>query len=148
MNARRSPELTRRLVIGGATDVVGRCREFTRRALSEWRWPRPGGPGPVDGRPLGAEAADDALLLVSEVVGNACLHAGGPTSLVLRCTDERLRIEVTDESTAAPRLRHRSDLTRPGGHGLRIVERLGRSWGWTAVAGNGKCVWVEIDSPP
>ncbi|WP_327281563.1 MULTISPECIES: ATP-binding protein [unclassified Streptomyces] len=149
MNERRSPELTRRLAIRGATDVVSRCRDFTRRALTEWCWPGAGyGAGARAGETPGADAADDALLLVSEVVGNACLHAGGATSLVLRCTDAWLRIEVTDESPAAPQVRHRSDLSRPGGHGLRIVERLGRDWGWDAVVGDGKCVWVEIDSPP
>ncbi|MFE6847702.1 ATP-binding protein [Streptomyces sp. NPDC057686] len=142
MDVVRSPELTRRLALDSAANAVTRCRDFTRQALTEWRWP----PGPVDATSR-SELTDDALLLVSEVIANACLHAGGPTSLVLRCTAVRLRIEVTDLSPDPPRTRHRSDPSRPGGHGLLIMERLGRNWGWSpAVAGPGKCVWVEIDS--
>ncbi|MCC0093562.1 ATP-binding protein [Streptomyces flavotricini] len=136
----RSPEMTRHLALDGAAKAVTRCRDFTRQTLAEWGWP----PVPVDGTAR-SELTEDALLLVSEVIANACLHAGGPTSLVLRCTPARLRIEVTDRSPAPPRTVHRSDPSRPGGHGLLIVERLGRDWGWgPAVAGPGKCVWVEI----
>ncbi|WP_405828501.1 MULTISPECIES: ATP-binding protein [unclassified Streptomyces] len=144
MDEGRSPELTRLLVLHGAAGAVTRCRDFARQALTEWRWP----PAVVEAGTPGAEATDDALLLVSEIVANACLHAGGPTSLVLRCTSDRLRIEVTDGSPAAPRATHRSEPSRPGGHGLLIVERLGRNWGWYPLDGNGKCVWVEIGSPP
>ncbi|MFG2748983.1 ATP-binding protein [Streptomyces xanthophaeus] len=135
------PQLTRRLVLHRPADAVTRCRDFTRRALTEWHWP----PGPAERGTPAAEAAEDVLLMVSEVVANACLHTSGPTSLVLRCTGGRLRIEVTDGSPVAP-VRHRPDPARPGGHGLLIVERLGRDWGWVALDG-GKCVWVEIDSP-
>ncbi|MFI6001981.1 ATP-binding protein [Streptomyces sp. NPDC051366] len=143
MGEGRSPERTRRLALGGTANAVTRCRDFTRQALAEWCWP----PDPVDVGTSRSELTDDALLLVSEVVANACLHAGGPTSLVLRCTAERVRIEVTDESPAAPRAGRRIDPSRPGGHGLLIVERVGRNWGWNpAVAGPGKSVWVEVDS--
>src|SRR5690348_9551561 len=124
MSEHRSPEQTRRLVLHGTTDVVSRCREFTRSALTEWQWlPVAGsGHGDADGRQDHQdEIADDALLLVSEVVANACMHAGGPSSLLLRCTAERLRIEVTDASPLAPVVRHPSDPSRPGGHGLVIV---------------------------
>lgn len=145
MSEHRSPEQTRRLVLHGTTDVVSRCRDFTRAALTEWRWL----PEPENRRDHGLrdETADDALLLVSEVVANACMHAGGPSSLLLRRTTEGLRIEVTDASPVAPAVRHPSDPARPGGHGLVIVERLARKWGSEPVGG-GKCVWVELDAPP
>ncbi|MFD7078897.1 ATP-binding protein [Streptomyces sp. NPDC059918] len=142
MDVGRPPEMTRLLTLDSPARAVTRARDFTRQALTEWRWP----PRPVDGTSR-SELVDDALLLVSEVIANACLHAGGPTSLVLRCTVERLRIEVTDRSPSPPRTRRPADPSRPGGHGLLIVERLGRNWGWNpAVAGSGKCVWVEIGS--
>lgn len=143
MSGRRSPEWTRRLVLHGTADVVSQCRDFTRLALTEWQWlPAAGsGSGHTD------ETADDVLLLVSEVVANACLHAGGPRSLLLRCTADRLRIEVTDGSPAPPAVRPSADPAVPGGHGLLIVERLAREWGSERVGG-GKCVWVEVDTPP
>ncbi|CAM5303150.1 ATPase [Streptomyces avidinii] len=150
MSERRSPEQTRRLALLDTTDVVSRCRDFTRRALTTWQWlPRAdSGDGREDASADGAVPAEDALLLVSEMVANACMHAGGPTSLLLRCTPERLRIEVTDRSPVQPVARPRADPSLPGGHGLLIVERLARQWGSEPVAGDGKCVWVEIDAPP
>ncbi|MFD9303993.1 ATP-binding protein [Streptomyces sp. NPDC060048] len=144
MSERRPPERTRRLVLHDTTDVVSQCRDFTRRALTEWQWL----PGAASGGGGGGtyETADDALLLVSEMVANACMHAGGPSSLLLRCTGDRLRIEVTDGSPVAPAVRHPTDPSRPGGHGLLIVERLAREWG-SEPADGGKCVWVELDAP-
>ncbi|MFF1409466.1 ATP-binding protein [Streptomyces sp. NPDC058289] len=151
MSEHRPPEQTRRLVLHGTTDVVTRCRDFTRRALTEWQWLPEAGNGTGSGSGSGSthvdEIADDALLLVSEVVANACMHAGGPSSLLLRCTPERLRIEVTDGSPLTPTVRTPSDPARPGGHGLLIVDRLAREWGSEPVDG-GKCVWVEVDAPP
>ncbi|MCJ0869763.1 ATP-binding protein [Streptomyces sp. AP-93] len=158
MSERRSPEWTRRLLLHGTTDVVGRCRDFTRRALTEWQWLPEAGNGSGSGLAYGngggnsgehetAEAADDVLLLVSEVVANACMHAGGPNSLLLRYTAERLRIEVTDPSPVVPVYRFPTDPARPGGHGLLIVKRLALAWGADRVDG-GKCVWVEVATPP
>lgn len=132
----RPPAQIRRLLLRDTVDVVTRCRDFTRDALSEWHW-----------MSTAREHAEDVLLLVSEVVANACLHAGGPRTLVLDCTDERLRIEVADGSPIAPAPRPRSDPARPGGHGLLIVERLARGWG-SVPTEDGKCVWLEVDSPP
>ncbi|MCX5409333.1 ATP-binding protein [Streptomyces sp. NBC_00335] len=154
MSERRSPEWTRRLLLHGTTDLVGRCRDFTRRALTEWQWlpetgsgNRSGNGGEDEGGDETAEAADDVLLLVSEVVANACMHAGGPSSMLLHCTAERLRIEVTDSSPVLPAYRFPTDPARPGGHGLLIVKRLARAWGADPVDG-GKCVWVEVATPP
>ncbi|MCX4775910.1 ATP-binding protein [Streptomyces sp. NBC_01264] len=151
MSDRRSPERTRRLLLHGTEDAVGRCRDFTRRALTEWQWlpetDSASGPsyGPAD-EDESAEAADDVLLLVSEVVANACMHTSGPVCLLLHCTPERLRIEVTDPSPVMPLYRFPADPARPGGHGLLIVERLAGAWGADPVDG-GKCVWVEVITP-
>ncbi|MET9464018.1 ATP-binding protein [Streptomyces sp. NPDC006544] len=149
MREHRAPERIRRMVLHDTADAVSRCRDFTRRALTDWQWL----PGADRGTAAEADAAadalpaEDALLVVSEVVANACMHAGGPKSLLLRCSRERLRIEVTDGSTDAPAARVHADPGLPGGHGLLIVERLAAQWGSEPVDG-GKCVWVEIDAPP
>ncbi|MYT22580.1 ATP-binding protein [Streptomyces sp. SID7760] len=164
-------EETRRLYLGGGTDAtagtVTRCREFTRRALADWRWiaepaggaPAADGSGEFDGLDGTAgeppyerdrqEAAEDVLLLVSELVGNACLHAVGPRELVLRRGAARLRIEVGDGSPEHPRRRRTAATGLPGGHGLLILERLTLSWGSDPRADGrtGKTVWAEVALP-
>ncbi|WP_330331372.1 ATP-binding protein [Streptomyces sp. NBC_00536] len=141
------PEQTRRLVLGGPVPgVVTRCRDFTRRALTEWRWlPSDGSPAAVEAV---EEAAEDVLLMVSELVTNACMHAGGPGALVLRHTADGLRMEVSDGSPEHPRRRSPGNPSVPGGHGLIVLERLSREWGWERnEAVGGKTVWAEVASP-
>ncbi len=154
-------EQTRRLWLGGGTKgVVTRCRDFTREALTDWQWlPASGDSTPLDGTypdpPAGQDpeewqerwaAVEDALLLVSEVVTNACMHAGGPTELLLHRAPGLLRIEVTDPSPVTPRVRPSGDPALPGGHGLVVLERLSREWGYRP-AGSGKTVWLEVPAP-
>ncbi|MGW3042027.1 ATP-binding protein [Kitasatospora sp. NPDC001159] len=91
--------------------------------------------------------AEDVLLMVSELVTNACLHApGGPRELRLNWNGTRLRAEVVDAGPVAPRLRPSVDPGRPGGYGLRVVDRLSRTWG-SAPEDGGKLVWLEVPSP-
>ncbi|MER5731043.1 ATP-binding protein [Streptomyces sp. NPDC002138] len=148
-------EQVRRLVLGGpVSGVVTRCRDFTRRALTDWHWlPGGGAPGsrPQEYREDASEveeAAEDVLLMVSELVTNACMHAGGPGALVLRYSVGGLRMEVSDGSPEHPRHRSPGNPSVPGGHGLVVLERLSREWGWerNEVVG-GKTVWAEVASP-
>ncbi|MFJ3876359.1 ATP-binding protein [Streptomyces sp. NPDC090077] len=140
MHDRRSPEQGRVLVLGaGDENAVTRCRDFTRRALTDWGClPAPDADA--------EEEVEDVLLLVSELVANARLHGSGPTSLVLRRAGDGLRVEVTDRSRSLPVLEPRPHPTRPGGHGLLIVDRLARAWGAEPLDG-GKRVWLEVSAP-
>ncbi|MGW7447926.1 ATP-binding protein [Kitasatospora sp. NPDC054795] len=136
-----SGEQTRRLVLEGSAGAVQRSREFSRRALVSWHWL----PAPDDDR---RAAAEDVLLMVSELVTNACLHAsGGPRELRLHWDGARLRVEVVDASPVPPRLRPFAGAGRPGGHGLRVVDRLADAWGFRPDDG-GKLVWLEVPRPP
>ncbi|MFG3054091.1 ATP-binding protein [Kitasatospora sp. NPDC048239] len=131
---------SRRLALYGCEGAVHRCRDFSRHALTDWNWLPT---GDAEQR----AAAEDILLMVSELVTNACLHApGGPRELCLHWDDRRLRVEVSDASPVPPRLQLRADPGRPGGHGLRVVDRLARAWG-SQPEGEGKRVWLEVASP-
>lgn len=168
----RSRGQTRRLVLRSGESVVARCRDFCRVALSDWDWP-----GPAEDDGLTQEerelAVEDVLLVVSEAVTNACLHAGGPTELVIRLAPAvpaapvesagggesggppprtsggaagDLRIEVSDRSSRIPEFRPRGAPGQPGGNGLRVIDRLARAWG--AVPGEtGKSFWMEVAAP-
>lgn len=93
--------------------------------------------------------ADDAEVLVSELVTNAVRHATIPGSaLCLRLlrAGPRLRVEVHDQSAAVPR-------TRP----VDLMEETGRGWFLVAVMAErhgtdhtptGKSVWCEVRAWP
>jgi hypothetical protein len=131
----------RRLSFEGASGVVPLARDFTRQALYAWGW-LPA--ATADQR----AAAEDVLLVVSELVTNACLHAEGPDELWIACDNKVIRVEVSDKGTGqpAPRTPHRAG--RPGGHGMFIVQRLCLDWGVVRTPGvAGKRVWAELGAP-
>jgi len=129
----------RRLGLSGTSGTVGRARAFAREALEDWQWL----PGQTEEQ---TAVAEDVLLLVSELVTNACLHAGGPTELALHGTARTLRVEVSDAGAGMPVPRVPHEPGRPGGHGLHIVERLTSAWG-TVRQDAGKTVWLEVPAP-
>ncbi|MCX5200793.1 ATP-binding protein [Streptomyces sp. NBC_00237] len=134
----------RSLPLNGASGIVPLARDFTRQALYDWGWL----PASTADR---RAAAEDVLLVVSELVTNACLHAEGPDSLRVASDGKVLRLEVTDRSGGepAPRTPHRAG--RPGGHGMFIVQRLCLDWGVARVSEDsavpGKTVWAELAVP-
>jgi len=93
---------------------------------------------------LADDRRDVALLLTSELVTNAILHARTPVELsvvvegdkVLVCVGDRL--EVSDALVA-----HDHSRTRPGGRGLALVADLSSAWGTHAHVG-GKTVWFVL----
>ncbi|MFD3471117.1 ATP-binding protein [Streptomyces sp. NPDC058682] len=122
----------RRLTLTGVPGPVAKGRDFTRRTLRDWGWDR-------------TETSEDTLLLVSELLTNATLHADGCHELVLTADETALHIEVHDGTTTPP-LRHSAPQRGiPGGRGLYIVERLSDRWG-THTYGTGKAVWAEIEA--
>ncbi|MFF7443730.1 ATP-binding protein [Streptomyces sp. NPDC008122] len=137
------PDQVRRLVLHGTRGVVSRCRDFTAEALADWGWI------PADSEEA-AERVEDVLLLVSEVVTNACLHAGGPEEFVLRNGRGRLRVEVSDASPEHPRVRVPRSPALPGGHGLMVLDLLAAEWGSRDKERGavGKVVWLEVGRPP
>ncbi|MEU0655923.1 ATP-binding protein [Streptomyces albogriseolus] len=131
----------RRLSFEDQSGVVPLARDFTRQALYDWGWL----PAATADR---RAAAEDVLLVVSELVTNACLHAEGPDLLTITCDRKVIRLEVTDRGTGqpSPRTPHRAG--RPGGHGMFIVQRLCLDWGVQRTPDvAGKTVWAELATP-
>lgn len=87
-----------------------------------------------------------AVLLTSEVVTNAILHARGAFELRMAVRADAVRIEVRDGSARVPVPRPRT-LTQEHGRGLYLVLTFASRWGWEPN-GEGKCVWFELDRDP
>jgi anti-sigma regulatory factor (Ser/Thr protein kinase) len=95
------------------------------------------------------QAADDvranAVLLVSEVVTNAVLHARGPLAIEVIQQGTVFRIAVSDRSRTPPAAkRYRVDDAT--GRGLRLLDCLAAAWGWESSR-TGKVVWFDLPEP-
>jgi anti-sigma regulatory factor (Ser/Thr protein kinase) len=90
------------------------------------------------------QLAEDANLLVTELVSNAARHARGSVVriTVTRTARYRVRVAVTDKSRTLPKLVLGDPLDETG-RGLRLVDAMSSAWGVTPYNW-GKCVWAEV----
>jgi anti-sigma regulatory factor (Ser/Thr protein kinase) len=96
---------------------------------------------------LSPTRADDAQLLVSELVTNALLHGprDGQVRLHILLEAERVRVEVHDQGAGFSPVRppRRPLPRRPHGRGLYLLDQLAERWG-NARTTEGHCVWFEL----
>ena len=130
-----SPHVEHRLQLACLTKSASKARSFARHVLH------------MSGLD---ELVDDCLLLVSELVTNAVLHAG--TDIDLRCFtfSDAVRFEVRDGSSVLPGIRN-YDISSTTGRGIGLVDAISTRWGANPLP-QGKVVWFQIgeteDSPP
>ncbi|MFF7361268.1 ATP-binding protein [Streptomyces sp. NPDC008125] len=94
--------------------------------------------------PPRADAVQNLLLLVSELVTNAIRHAGGVCALRLAADRRVLQIRVSDHSSAHPQDRT-PDLTgRTGGFGWPMIRRLAHDVQVRSREGGGKVVVATV----
>lgn len=87
--------------------------------------------------------ADDAVLVVSELVTNAVVHAGTDITVsVVTLPEGGVRVEIADGSTDLPGLRIPNAGSRSG-RGLLLVEHFTQQWGVDRTAA-GKVVWFIV----
>jgi anti-sigma regulatory factor (Ser/Thr protein kinase) len=92
---------------------------------------------------LTPKMTEDAVLLVSELVGNAVRHTGARTfGLRMRRRRGWLRIEVRDPSRGLPCLMPVQDMD-VSGRGLFLVDKLSDRWGVDLLP-RGKTTWFEM----
>ena len=138
-----TPAVTTR-ALSARPEEARTARRFVRELLTCW----------------GLEAlADDAEMIVDELVVNAVLHgtrAGlthtnpGASMTVLRlCLLRRageVMLAVVDPGNETPMPRQ-PDWGGESGRGLQIVGALSHVWGWSPIAGHGKAVWAVLRDP-
>lgn len=115
---------------------VATARSFVRDTLQGWGF---------------ADIVDDAVVLTSELVTNAVVHAGTHADVLCLRTQDGVRIEVSDryperevplQSSAVSM----SSPDREGGRGLQLCAALATRWGVDYTPTH-KNVWFQLDLP-
>ncbi|MER6997499.1 SpoIIE family protein phosphatase [Streptomyces sp. NPDC000410] len=121
-------------------DPVGRsvatARTFVRDTLQGWGY---------------SDVVDDAVVLTSELVTNAVIHAGTAADVLCLRTDEGVRVEVSDhyperEIPLQGTGRTLAHPDRENGRGLLLCAALATRWG-VEYTPTHKQVWFQLDMP-
>ncbi|GAB2976916.1 SpoIIE family protein phosphatase [Streptomyces pseudoechinosporeus] len=121
-------------------DPVGRsvatARSFVRDTLQGWGF---------------ADIVDDAVVLTSELVTNAVVHAGTSADVLCLRTEDGVRIEVADryperEIPLQAAAVNMGSPDREGGRGLQLCAALAAGWG-VEYTPTHKQVWFQLDLP-
>jgi PAS domain S-box-containing protein len=115
---------------------VATARSFVRDTLQGWGF---------------ADIIDDAVVLTSELVTNAVVHAGTAADVLCLRSDDGVRIEVSDRyperelplQSAAVTM---SSPDREGGRGLQLCAALAGRWG-VEYTPTHKNVWFQLELP-
>jgi anti-sigma regulatory factor (Ser/Thr protein kinase) len=129
---RIGPVLAAEISLGADARSAGAARRFLATTLISWKTPRYG---------------EDAVLLLSELVANAALHARTQIGVRIELKPDCLHLAVTDGSPQQPTMRHYSDDATTG-RGLALVSALALRWGVDANPDGTKTVWAEVGADP
>lgn len=91
---------------------------------------------------LPADTEDALLLLTSELVTNAVLHARTPLDIAITVTEESLVVSVHDLDLARPE--QRPYQAREGGWGLGLVRSLAEDSAMHPDPAGGKTTWFRL----
>ncbi|WP_327318256.1 SpoIIE family protein phosphatase [Streptomyces sp. NBC_01235] len=115
---------------------VATARAFVRDTLQGWGF---------------ADIVDDAVVLTSELVTNAVVHAGTHAEVLCLRSDDGVRIEVADRYPEREIPLQGSPATmgspdREGGRGLQLCAAIAGRWGVDYTPTH-KQVWFQLDLP-
>src|ERR1019366_6336673 len=119
--------------------AVAAARRFVRETLQSWL--------PAEQAPAGSGLVDDAVLLTSELVTNAVVHAGTPVHVTCKLADGGLEVMVRDSLPASMVPGGAKDenipAERTSGRGLLLPSALASAWGVT-YGRAAKAVWFRM----
>jgi GAF domain-containing protein/anti-sigma regulatory factor (Ser/Thr protein kinase) len=119
--------------------AVAAARKFVRETLQSWLET---GPGPGD-----AGLVDDAVLLTSELVTNAVVHAGTQVHVTCKLAASAVEVVVRDSHPArmvpGPARDDNIPAERTSGRGLLLPSALASTWG-VSYGADAKAVWFRM----
>jgi GAF domain-containing protein/anti-sigma regulatory factor (Ser/Thr protein kinase) len=120
--------------------AVAAARKFVRDTLQSWL-PPGGGPAPDNG------LVDDAVLLTSELVTNAIVHAGTDVQVTCKLAGDAVEVVIRDSHPArmvpGPARDDHIPTERTGGRGLLLPSALASAWG-VSYGTDTKAVWFRM----
>ena len=129
----RPPYLRDELVLAPIPTAAAAARAFVREVLGYWQLILPDG-----------TLVDRAVLLASELVTNAVIHARTELRLRLELRGDLLHLAVRDGNPRMLRLVIVPGPEAEGGRGLWLVDQLARAWGVNRHSDGGKVVWCTL----
>lgn len=124
-----------RWTLAGRREAVTEARDHVREFLT------------ADDRPVAPATLRDGLLVVSELVTNAVLHAPGDFVLDVAYEDGVLAIAVSDSSSEVPVPRVPDLTTAAGGFGWHLLATLSTRVNVQLHAGGGKTITAVLPLP-
>ena len=92
--------------------------------------------------PLSEDLQDALLLLTSELVTNAVIHARTPLEVGITVSERSVLVTVHDQDLAQPEQQPYAD--REGGWGLGLVDALAEDAAMTRHEADGKTAWFRL----
>jgi anti-anti-sigma factor len=129
----RPPYLRDELVLAPIPTAAAAARAFVREVLHYWQLALPD-----------STLVNRAVLLASELVTNAVIHARTELRLRVELRGELLHLAVHDGNPWMLRLVAIPGPEAEGGRGLWLVEQLARAWGVNRHPDGGKVVWCTL----
>jgi anti-sigma regulatory factor (Ser/Thr protein kinase) len=93
-----------------------------------------------------ADLTDVILLLVTELVTNAVIHAGTSIHVQVEVHGEVVHVDVRDDAPEPP-VRRPASPEALNGRGLLLLDKLADRWGFEPRP-TGKTVWFEVGGIP
>jgi anti-sigma regulatory factor (Ser/Thr protein kinase) len=128
------------LVLPPGFEAPGKARQAVQAWLCDWGM---------------EDLADRALIIASELVANAVVHAHSAVVLSVTAGCHHVKVGVRDGDDRPLRLGSRAYATGPAvrgplrlperGRGLTIVDALADAWGVEQMQ-DGKCVWARVST--
>ena len=137
--------LRQELALAPTRAAPAAARRFVRALCASWDLLMTDDPDDPLERAWLADQIDQAVLVTSELVTNAVIHARTELRLLVELRDDQLHLAVQDASPHLLHLATPPDALDGGGRGLLLVEAFATTWQVRHLPDGGKVVACVLD---